>query len=396
MGALENIRVLDLSTMLSGPFGSQMLGDLGAEVIKIETPSGDGTRIYQPHFSKGTSMYFMAYNRNKKSVVINLKTAEGKQAFYDLVKTADVVWDNFRPGITKKLGIDYETLKTINQSIICASITGFGTGNPYGNRPSYDLCVQAESGVLAMTGEKDRPAVKLGVPMGDLGGGWYAVVGVLAAIIERERTGKGQFVDVGMLDTLVSLHGYEGVYYLFSGIVPERLGTAHRNTVPYQTFRTKDIDIAIVCGLDKFWFALCKAIGIDEATAEKYGTMKLRYDFREEVVNMVQNVLLTDVAENWVKKLDEAGVPCGAVNPLDRAFENPALKERDMVISVDNQGETIRLIGNPIKMSASKQEYACPPQLGEHTVEVFKSIGYTDEKIKSLEECGAIEDSKKK
>lgn len=391
MGALEKIRVLDLSTMLSGPFGAQMLGDLGAEVIKVETPTGDGTRIYQPHFSKGTSMYFMAYNRNKKSVVIDLKTPEGKALFYDLVREVDVVWDNFRPGITKKLKIDYDSLKEINPRIICASITGFGLDNPYGDRPSYDLCVQAESGVLAMTGERDRPASKLGVPMGDLGGGWYAVVGVLAALIERASTGKGQFVDVAMLDALASLHGYEGVYYLFSGIVPERLGTAHRNTVPYQTFRTKDIDIAIVCGLDKFWFSLCEAIGIDKETADKYGTMKLRYDNRETVVNMVQDILLTNTADHWLEKLDAAGVPCGGVNPLDRAFKNPALLARDMLVSVDHLGEEIKLIGNPVKMSGAEQQYACPPELGEHTEEVLKSLlGYNNDKIKALREAKAI------
>ncbi len=391
MGALDKIKVLDLSTMLSGPFGAQMLGDLGAEVIKVETPDGDGTRIYQPHFSKGTSMYYMAYNRNKKSVVIDLKTPEGKELFYDLVREVDVVWDNFRPGITKKLKIGYDTLKEINPRVICASITGFGLDNPYGDRPSFDLCVQAESGVLAMTGEADRPACKLGVPMGDLGGGWYAVVGVLAALIERESTGKGQFVDVAMLDTLASLHGYEGAYYLFSGIVPERLGTAHRNTVPYQTFRTKDIDIAIVCGLDKFWFSLCEAIGIDKETADKYGTMKLRYDNRPTVVNMVQDILLTDIVDVWLEKLNAAGVPCGAVNNLDRAFTNPALLARDMVISVDHLGEEIKLIGNPVKMSGSEQKYTCPPELGQHTEEVLKSmLGYSDDKIKALREAKAI------
>ncbi len=204
---LSDIRVLDLSTMLAGPFGSQMLADLGAEVIKIETPAGDNTRNFPPHYHKGESLYYLSFNRSKKSIAIDLKSAEGLELFYELVKTADVVWDNYRAGITKRLKIDYDTLKEINPRIICSSITAYGEGNPYDhNDPTYDLCIQAMSGVLSMTGERDRPPVKLGVPMADIAGGWYAVVGVLAALNARRLTGVGQKVDVAMLDALSSLN----------------------------------------------------------------------------------------------------------------------------------------------------------------------------------------------
>ncbi|GHS97324.1 CoA transferase [Synergistales bacterium] len=391
MGALENIRILDLSTMLSGPFGAMMLADLGAEVIKIETPDGDGTRNFPPHIHKGTSMYFMAYNRNKKSVVINLKDAEGKKVFYDLVKQADIVWDNFRPGIREKLGIDYKTLRQLNPKIICASITGFGNGNQYGNRPSYDLCVQAISGVLSMTGEPGRSPVKLGVPMADLGGGWYCVVGVLAALLERARTGEGQEVDISMLDSLTSLHGYEAVYYLYSGIVPEPLGTSHRNNVPYQIFKTKDIYIAIVVALDKFWTALCKALDISEHTRQKYATIQLRYDHRDEVIALLEEIFPTKTASEWLNRLDAEGVPCGAVNPMDRALEEPALLQRNMIVDVEHKGDTIRLLGNPVKLSNSSERYKCPPELGQDTDDVLREVlRYSDDDISKLKNIGAI------
>lgn len=392
MSALENIRILDLSTMLAGPFGAMMLGDMGAEVIKIETPGGDTTRQFPPHFHKGTSMYFMAYNRNKKSVVINLKEQAGKELFYELVKQADVVWDNFSPGIKEKLNIDYNTLKKYNPKIITASITGFGSDNPHGgNRPSYDLCIQALSGTLSMTGEPGRPPVKMGVPMADLGGGWYGVVGVLAALVERNRTGEGQAVDISMLDSLTSLHGYEAVYYLYSGLVPEPLGTKHRNNVPYQIFKTKDIYIAIVVALDKFWVALCKALDIPQEVQEKYATIQLRYDLREKLIPMLEEIFLKKTAAEWLERLEAERVPCGAVNPMDRALQEPALLHRDMIISVDHKGEAIRLLGNPIKMSSSKEEYACPPELGEHTEKVLVDLlGYTSEAIEKLRNSKVI------
>ena len=391
MSALENIRILDLSTMLAGPFGTMMLADLGAEVIKIETPEGDGTRYYPPHVHKGTSMYFMSYNRNKESVVLNLKTDEGKKIFYELVKNSDVVWDNYRPGIKEKLGIDYDTLKKHNPKIICASITGFGNKNPYGNRPSYDLCIQAISGVLSMTGEADRPPVKLGIPMADLGGGWHCVVGVLAALMERERTGEGQEVDVSMLDSLASLHGYEAVYYLYSNVVPERLGTSHRNNVPYQIFKTKDIYIAIVVALDKFWDALCEALDIPADIRRKYATVQLRFDHREEVVELLEKILVERTADEWLARLDEQGVPCGAVNSMDRALKEPALLHRNMVVTVDHQGNPVRLLGNPVKLSNSVEKYTCPPELGQDTENVLKNIlQYNDESLNKLREKGII------
>lgn len=390
---LSDIRVLDLSTMLAGPFGSQMLADLGAEVIKIETPAGDNTRNFPPHYHKGESLYYLSFNRSKKSIAIDLKSAEGLELFYELVKTADVVWDNYRAGITKRLKIDYDTLKEINPRIICSSITAYGEGNPYDhNDPTYDLCIQAMSGVLSMTGERDRPPVKLGVPMADIAGGWYAVVGVLAALNARRLTGVGQKVDVAMLDALSSLNCYEATYCLNTGAKPERLGTQHRSLVPYQIFRTKDIYIAIVVASDKFWAKLCEGIGHPEMTNdERFCDLKARYANREELISWLEGVLGEKSCGEWIDRLKAAGVPCAPVNTLDKALEEPALLYRDMVITVDHDGEPVKLLGNPIKLSGYEQKYACPPHLGQNSDEILTDIlGYGREKIEQLRQSGAV------
>ena len=385
---LSGIRILDLSTMLAGPFGSMMLADLGAEVIKIETPDGDGTRTFPPHFHKGDSLYYLAVNRNKKSLAIDLKQPEGLALFYDLVKKSDVVWENFRSGIAKKLKVDYETLKAINPAIIGCSITAFGQNNPYdGDQPIYDLCIQASSGVMDMTGEPDGPPVKMGVPMADLSGGWYAVVGLLAAIVERSTTGKGQKIDVSMLDSLASLHTYEAAYCLFSGVAAKRIGTNHRSLVPHQIFQTKDIYIAIVVALDKFWVALCNALEIPQyASDERYATIAARYKNRQQVVDLLSEIFLRKTCDEWLVPLKKAGVPCAPVNPLEKALKEPALRHRNMVIEVDHGGEPLRLLGNPIKMSNNEETFHCPPRLGENTCQVLKDVlGYSDAEIEKLQ-----------
>ena len=371
--ALNGIKVLDLSTMMAGPFGAMLLADLGAEVIKVETLDGDGTRSFQPHFADGDSLYFYSLNRNKKSLAIDLKSEKGLQLFYELVKEADVVWDNFRAGVKEKLGVDYDSLVKHNPKIISCSITAFGTANPHDDdQPSFDLCVQALSGVLDMTGEPERQPVKMGVPMGDLGSGWYGVVGVLAALVAREKTGKGQKVDISMLDGLASLHTYEGVYYLNSGVVPTRIGTKHRSVVPYQIFPTKSIYIAIVGTLDKFWVKICEVLGVPEcATDERFRTLSGRYANREEVVRIMSEQLMKKDCEEWVKDFQKAKVPCGPVNPMDKALSEPLLLARNMVVEVTRGDAKVKLLGNPIKMSGSDEIYNAPPRLGENTTEIL-------------------------
>jgi formyl-CoA transferase len=391
--ALSGVKILDLSTMMAGPFGAMMLADLGAEVIKVETLDGDGTRTFQPHFKDGDSLYYYSLNKNKKSIAIDLKSEKGLALFYELVKKVDVVWDNFRAGVKEKLKVDYDNVIKYNPKIISCSITAFGTDNPYDdNQPSFDLCVQAMSGVLDMTGEPDRPPVKMGVPMGDLGSGWYAVVGVLAALLAREKTGKGQKVDVAMLDGLVSLHTYEAVYYLNSGAVPNRIGTAHRSVVPYQIFPTKDIYIAIVGTLDKFWVAICNVLGIPEwAIDERFKTLDGRFRNRDMVVAKMSEQLKQRNCAEWVAEFRKAKVPCGPVNPLDKALSEPLLLARDMVIEVERGGESIKLLGNPVKMSGNKEVYTAPPRLGENTDEILTQMaGLVPEDIVKLRQESVI------
>lgn len=386
---LEGVRVLDLSTMLAGPFGSMMLGDLGAEVIKVETLTGDNTRNFPPHFHKGESLYYMSFNRNKKSVTIDLKKEEGRQVFYELVRRSDVVWDNYRDGITKKLKVDYETLREINPAIICCSITAYGENNPYDhNDPTYDLCIQAMSGVLDMTGERDRPPVKLGVPMADLSGGWFGVVGVLAALLSRGVTGRGQKVDISMLDGLSALNCYEAAYLLNTGSVPQRLGTQHRSLVPYQIFRTKDLYIAIVVASDKFWKNLCQALGCPELIdCPEYRDLEGRFQNREKLVEWLESVLTQRTCGEWLDILKAGGVPCAPVNTLEPALREPALLHRGMVVTMDHEGDPVKVLGNPVKLSENPPHYQCPPRLGQDTAEVLgRLLNYSEERIRRLAE----------
>jgi crotonobetainyl-CoA:carnitine CoA-transferase CaiB-like acyl-CoA transferase len=388
--ALAGIRVLDLSTMMSGPFGAMILGDLGAEVIKVEPFEGDGTRTFPPHSADGDSLYYWSLNKNKKSLVLNLKSPEGLATLYELVKEADVVWDNFRAGVKEKLKIDYENVRKYNPKIISASITSFGTANPQDtDQPSFDLCIQAISGVLDMTGEPGQPPVKMGVPMGDLGSGLYAVIGVLAALHHREKTGEGQMVDSAMLDGLVSLHTYEAAYCLHSGIVPTRIGSKHRSSVPYQIFPTKTIHIAIVGTLDKFWERICEVLGIGKDP--RFSTLKGRYSNREEVVKLMSDALMKRSCEEWVKEFQGVSVPCGAVNTMDKALSEPCLLARNMVVEVERNGQKVRVLGNPIKMSRNEEVFAAPPKLGGNTDEVLETwLGYAKGQIEKLKQDAVI------
>jgi CoA:oxalate CoA-transferase len=262
---LSGVRVLDLSQFLAGPYGTQVLGDLGAEVIKIEQPGvGDGCRGFPPHFRHGFSGYFLAVNRNKKSMTLDLKQPEGRQIFYELVRHSDVVYDNFRPGVTKRLGIGYDTLKTINPRIISCSVSGYGQTGPYRDRPSFDNIIQAMGGLMSYNGEDGRPPVKMGAPIGDMMGGLVASQGILAALYQREQTGEGRMIDIGLMDCQVALLIYRAQYYWIAGEIAEPLGNVHRVIAPTASFQTQDSYIVIDAGQDKFYYQLCEALGLPE------------------------------------------------------------------------------------------------------------------------------------
>ncbi|MBI4639328.1 MAG: CoA transferase [Candidatus Tectomicrobia bacterium] len=390
-GPLEGIRVLDLTRVQAGPYCSMILGDLGAEIIKIEPPEGDLTRRMPPHFYKGESSYFLAFNRNKKSVVLDLKTKDGLQIFYDLVKLSDVVLDNFRPGVMERLNLTYEMLKEINSRIISCSVTGYGETGPYRDKPSYDLMAQALSGGMSVTGEPGRPPVRMGVSMADLAGGMFAVQGILAAYISRQRTGVGQRLDISLLDGQIALMTYLASYYFISGEVPGPQGSGHLSAVPYGAFKTKDSYIVIAGA----WAGLCEVLGIEElATDPRFDTITARVKNKKELEAILSEIFITQTTEEWLKLFDEEGIPASPVNRLDQALADPHVLYRKMILTLEHPlGGTINLAGNPIKMpEVNEESYTPPPLLGQQTEQVLSELlGYSKEKIDRLRNDKIIE-----
>jgi len=394
-GPLRGVRIIDLSMMLAGPSGSMLMGDLGAEIIKVEPLDGDETRVSPPHFyAENMSAYYWSINRNKKSVVINLKSPEGRQVLYDLVAKADVVYDNYRPGVLERLQIDYETLKKYNPQIICCSISTYGYTGPYRDRPGYDLIVQAVSGGMSITGEPGGSPVRAGIPIGDLVGGLLGVHGVLAAYIHRQKTGEGQRLEVSLLDGQVYLLTYIAQYYYHSGKVPGPIGAGHQSLVVYQAFKTKDIRIVIVAHQDHHFQRLCKALGKPEwAEDPRFNSRVKRLENKSLLIPMMEAHLMTRPGDEWLEKIHQAGVPAGPINTLDRVLSDPQVLSREMIQETDGPGkEKIKILGNPLKFDKTPVDtFTRPPRLGENTREVLANLlGYSSEKIESLSQKEAI------
>lgn len=386
-GALADYRILDLSRFLAGPYGAMLLADMGAQVIKVEPPEGDFARQVPPYFHRGESAYFMSVNRNKKGIALDLRREEGRQVFYDLVKVSDAVWDNFRPGVLERLRIDYDTLKEMNPRIICCSVTGYGPEGPLRDKPGFDTIVQARSGGMSLTGEPGR-YYRMGIPIADLAGGMFAALGLLGALVAREKTGVGQRVDVALLSGQVSLLTYQATYYLMSGRVPEPVGTGHTSIVPIRAFRTQDHFVVIECSNQKFWGNLCQAIGMPELEKdERFADGEKRYHHRGELYQILEEVFARKTTEEWLAILGRHEVPSGPINTIDRALSEPQIAVQNMVVAVDHTlGGQVRLAGNPIKMSATPGEtFRSPPTLGEHTEEILSQLlGYSPERIEAL------------
>jgi CoA:oxalate CoA-transferase len=392
---LTGIRVLDLSQFLAGPYGSMILGDLGAEVVKIEIPEkGDGSREMPPHFIHGQSGYFLSMNRSKKSVTLNLKSDAGLQIFYDLVRHADVVYDNFRPEILNRLKIDYNTLKAINPRIISCSVSGYGHSGPMRDRPAFDLVMQAMGGIMSYTGPQGGEPVRMGAPMGDLAGGIFAAHGVLAALYERERTGVGRRVDVALLDSQIALLIYRAVYYFLAGEVAEPAGSGHVSAVPIGAFKTQDIHIVIDANGDKFWRALCVALERPEmADDPRFVDRAGRLKHVEELMAILQTIFLTRPGEEWLRRLDEAGVPSGPINTVDRALSDEQVRARNMVVEVNSSHYgKVNMTGSPIKFNdTDDREFLAPPILSEHTQVILSDwLGMTSEQVKQLRDQGVV------
>jgi CoA:oxalate CoA-transferase len=391
---LSGVRILELGQIIAGTYGCQVLSDLGAEVIKIEAPGGDLGRIPSVAPYKGVSALFLTFNRNKKSVVINLKTEAGCALFHDLVKVSDVVLDNFRGGVLERLKADYATLSAINPRIIQCSVTGFGTEGAYKDYPALDLVIQAISGYLSITGEPGRPPARVGIPLADLSGGIFSCEAILAALYQRERTGRGCRVETSMFDGMLNLLSYMGTHYLSTGEVPTPQGSAHEFTVPWQAFEARDGYVVIATRQENFWRKLCVVLG-EPALADdpRFATNPKRLENRALLVPRIEVILKTRTAADWLERLRAAAVPAAPVNNLDGAFAEPPVAEREMIVEYDHpEAGRVRLPGNPIKFDGMGRTISNPaPQLGEHTDAVLRELlSLSSVRIAELRAQGAI------
>ena len=390
-GLLQKVRVLDLTRVLAGPYCTMMLGDLGADVIKIEAPGrGDDTRQWGPPFTKsGMSAYFISANRNKRSVTLNLKSDEGMQILKDLLKISDVVVDNFRVGTLEKMGLSYEEMQEIKPDIIYCTITGFGYSGPYSHKPGYDFIVQALSGLMSLTGPVDGRPQRVGVAIADLLTGIYACNAITAALYAREQSGNGQRIDSSLFDSQVATLSYVASNYLNSGEAPKRLGNAHPNIVPYQDFKASDGSVAFAAGNDLQWGKFCIAAGKDEwVEDERFATNPKRVENREILVPLLDELFAKRSVEAWLKLCDQAGIPAAPINSVDQVFEDPQAAARDLVMETELQsGDKVRMAGSPLNTVENPPElFSPPPQLGEHNEEVLRELlDYKSEDIRRLE-----------
>ncbi|HXG22770.1 MAG TPA: CaiB/BaiF CoA-transferase family protein [Methylomirabilota bacterium] len=392
---LAGFRILDLSRVLAGPYCTMLLGDLGAEVIKVERPGlGDDTRAWGPPFVGGESAYYLCANRNKKSLTVNLKAPAGQDIIRQLARMSDVLVENFRVGELATLGLGYEDLKPLNPGLVYCSITGYGQTGPDKDLPGYDFIIQGRGGVMSITGEPEGEPMKVGVAVVDITAGLFAANAIQAALLARSRTGRGQAIDISLLDAQVAWLANVASSYLVSGQRPKRFGNAHPAIVPYQTFHARDGYFCLAVGNDGQWRNLCEALQHPELAVDgRFATNPQRVHHREELIAQLQAIFATDSIAAWLQKIAAAGIPCGPVQTLDQVFTDPQVLARGMVWTMPHPtaGE-VRFVGSPLKLSETPvSSSAPPPLLGEHTYEVLTGLlGYAPEAVDRLRAEGVV------
>jgi crotonobetainyl-CoA:carnitine CoA-transferase CaiB-like acyl-CoA transferase len=400
-GPLSHIRVLDLSRILAGPWASQMLADFGAQVIKIEKPGeGDDTRSWGPPFitnadgSAGDAAYFQAANRGKKSVCIDMTTAEGQSLIKGLAAKADIVVENFKVGGLAKYGLDYAGLRAVNPQLVYCSITGFGQTGPYANRAGYDFLVQGMAGVMSITGAPDGEPMKVGVAFSDIFAGLHAVIGIQAALLQRERTGVGQHIDISLLDSQVAVLANQALNYMVGGKVPGRLGNGHPNIVPYQTFETRDGHMIIAVGNDRQYVEFCKIIGAPELGADaRFAKNRDRVVNRAQLIPLLVPLMKQRSTADWVEAFEAAAVPCGPINTIDQVFADEQVQARGLRIETKRaDGTRVPGLANPIVFSNSeKSSQSAPPELGQDTFDVLRGeLGLDEAQCAALAAAGVV------
>lgn len=393
-GPLAGTVVIDFTRVLSGPYCTMLLADMGARVIKVEQPGkGDDTRAWGPPFVHGESAYFLSINRNKESITLDLKRREAQEVLDRLLAKADVLVENFRPGTMDRMGIGYERVSTHQPRLVYGSISGFGQTGPRRDLPGYDAVVQAEGGLMSITGDADGPPYRLGVAISDIVAGIFASHGIVLALLARERTGRGQLVDVGMLDSTVALLTYQAGIFFATGTSPGRLGNRHPTIAPYETYTARDGDFVIAVGNDEQWRRFCGAVGLDDLASDpRFETNRDRVTRYDELRPLLAARLLERPRAQWLEALTAAGVPCGSVRDVGEVLGDPQLAARDMIAHLEHAAAgAIRTLGVPIKLSDTPGAVRTPPpQLGEHTDAVLRDLGFAAEEIARLRATGTV------
>jgi len=395
---LDGIFVVDLSRILSGPVCTMLLADMGAEVVKVEPPPlGDDSRQWGPPFIGGISTYFLSVNRNKKSLGLNLKTERGRQILWRLVDRADVLIENFRPGVLDKLGFGYAAVKARNGRAVYCSISGFGHTGPYRDRPGYDVIAQGESGMMDLTGYPEGPPAKLGASLADVVAGLYACNGICLALLARHKTGEGQHVDVSLLDGMVSTLTYHALIYLATGRSPKRAGTRHPSIVPYESFEARDGFVNIAVTNQKQWENFCQVLGLPEIAADsRFEEMKARLANYGELRPMIAEVVSKMTRAEVMDAMSRVGIPAGPINSVGEILEDPQIHARHMIEElVHPEYGPLRVLGIPIKLSDTPGVVEnAPPRFGEHNREILSALGFADQEIQRLEEAGAVAETR--